>query len=82
MASNRFDELGLEFANGISRRTVLKGLVAVFLNSFLNPFFGTTVARGAIGCFTPAVQNCRRVADQKFEKELSDCEEQLHLILP
>jgi hypothetical protein len=79
MTPNRFDELSLAFANGVSRRSVLKTLawsgVGSIFESF--PLLSSRFAWAgqAQACVTATVSACIAAANAAFESESEGCQE-------
>lgn len=70
-----FDALSRNFANGLSRRVVLKTLAVASLYSFVGTFAKIREARGAQVCRAADIKACMDKADADLERQLDDCNE-------
>lgn len=79
MTPNRFDELSCEFANGVSRRSILKTLAWSGIGSIFGsiPILGSRLAWAgqAQSCSTTDVSACIAAADTAFDSESQGCQE-------
>jgi hypothetical protein len=79
MTPNRFDELSCEFANGVSRRSVLKTLAWSGVGGIFGsiPILGSRLAWAgqSQSCATATVAACIAAANATFEQETQDCQE-------
>lgn len=78
MTPDRFDELSREFADGVSRRAILKTLAWLGVGSIFPsiPVVGSPRLRPqAPTCVTTTVTACITAANAAFESESQDCRE-------
>jgi hypothetical protein len=75
MESQAFDGLSLEFAKGLSRRTILKTLAGACFYSVFGSFPRLGTAHAAQTCSADDITACIDKTDLDFERELEDCNE-------
>jgi hypothetical protein len=75
MEPRAFDALSRVFANGVSRRVILKTLATAYFYSLLRPILPIRTATAAQTCVVADVTACINAANNQLDRDMEDCNE-------